>query len=150
MRKKIIAVMLLVCLVSWTGCRRSAAADIPSAPTSLPAQTTTEPAEVPMTTEESTGATTEATTQPPQEPTEATTVATTQPTQESTEATTEVTQPETEPEGTDYVLNKNSKKFHYPDCGSVKQMKEANKEFYTGTRGDLIASGYTPCGNCDP
>ena len=30
----------------------------------------------------------------------------------------------------------------------VKQMKESNKMYYTGTRDDLISRGYDPCGNC--
>ena len=49
-----------------------------------------------------------------------------------------------------YILNKNSKNFHYPDCSSVSKMKEENKEYYTGTRDELIDEGYSPCGNCDP
>lgn len=59
-------------------------------------------------------------------------------------------EPEPEPVGLNYILNKNTKKFHYPDCRSVKQMKESNKGYYTGTREELIARGYSPCGNCDP
>lgn len=55
-----------------------------------------------------------------------------------------------EPVGIDYVGNKNSKKFHYSDCKSVKQMKESNKFFYTGTRDEMISMGYDPCGNCHP
>lgn len=50
----------------------------------------------------------------------------------------------------DYVGNKNSKKFHYDWCSSVKQMKESNKFFYTGTRDEMIDMGYDPCGNCYP
>ena len=50
----------------------------------------------------------------------------------------------------DYVGNKNSKKFHYEWCSSVKQMKESNKFFYTGTRDEMINRGYDPCGNCHP
>lgn len=49
-----------------------------------------------------------------------------------------------------YVLNKNTKKFHYPTCSSVDRMKESNKEYYTGNREDLISRGYDPCGNCHP
>lgn len=49
-----------------------------------------------------------------------------------------------------YILNNNSKKFHDPDCDSVKKMKESNKETYTGSRDDLIKKGYTPCKNCNP
>lgn len=49
-----------------------------------------------------------------------------------------------------YILNTNSKKFHKPTCGSVDDMLEANKEEYSGTREQLIAEGYSPCGSCDP
>ncbi len=52
--------------------------------------------------------------------------------------------------GTDYVLNTNTHKFHYPDCSSVDQMKESNKLFYTGTREEVIAMGYDPCKRCKP
>ena len=51
---------------------------------------------------------------------------------------------------TDYVINKNTDKFHYSYCHSVDQMTESNKRFYTGTRGELIAQGYSPCKNCNP
>ena len=44
-----------------------------------------------------------------------------------------------------YVLNTNSKKFHYPDCYSVKKMSEKNKQEYSGNRDDLIRDGYTTC-----
>lgn len=50
----------------------------------------------------------------------------------------------------DYIANKNTKKFHLPSCSSVKQMKESNKLFYTGSRDDLIAQGYAPCKRCGP
>lgn len=56
----------------------------------------------------------------------------------------------TQHEGNDYVLNANTKKFHYPDCSSVKRMKEKNKIFYTGTRDELIEMKYSPCGVCNP
>lgn len=51
---------------------------------------------------------------------------------------------------TDYVGNKNTKKFHYDWCGSVGKMKESNKYYYTGTRDEMISKGYSPCGNCKP
>ncbi len=50
----------------------------------------------------------------------------------------------------DYVLNTNSKKFHYPHCESVKDMKEHNKQEYSGSRDNLIDDGYSPCGSCKP
>ena len=49
-----------------------------------------------------------------------------------------------------YVLNLSSRKFHLPDCASVDTIREENRQDYTGTREDLIAQGYTPCGSCKP
>lgn len=50
----------------------------------------------------------------------------------------------------DYILNTNSKKFHYPDCPGVAKMKDKNKKAFTGKREDVIAMGYDPCGQCNP
>ena len=50
----------------------------------------------------------------------------------------------------DYVLNTNTKKFHYPHCSSTSQMKESNKDYFTGTRDEVISMGYEPCGRCNP
>lgn len=52
--------------------------------------------------------------------------------------------------GTTYVLNTNTKKFHYPDCPSAAKIKDSNREEYTGSRDDLISQGYEPCKNCNP
>ena len=49
-----------------------------------------------------------------------------------------------------YVCNTNTKKFHYPDCKSVNQIKEENRLYTDQSRDDLIAQGYEPCGNCRP
>ena len=49
-----------------------------------------------------------------------------------------------------YILNTSSKRFHDPDCSSVKTIKEHNKQEYTGSRADLIDDGYTACGSCKP
>lgn len=57
---------------------------------------------------------------------------------------------EEESVGLTYILNTNSRKFHYPSCKSVGKMKESNKEEFTGSREELIARGYEPCGNCKP
>lgn len=51
---------------------------------------------------------------------------------------------------TNYILNTNSLKFHYPDCSSVSDMSEKNKSEYTGSRDELIEEGYEPCGRCNP
>ena len=56
----------------------------------------------------------------------------------------------TEPQGTTYVLNTNTKRFHEPGCSSVADMKESNKKVYTGTKEEIIAMGYTPCKRCNP
>ncbi len=49
-----------------------------------------------------------------------------------------------------YIANKNTKKFHYPSCSSVSDMKEKNKLYYEGSRDDLINQGYVPCKRCNP
>lgn len=64
---------------------------------------------------------------------------------------TETPQPEqTTSPGTNYILNTNTHKFHYTSCSSVGQMKDSNKQEYSGSRDDLIAQGYSPCGRCNP
>lgn len=49
---------------------------------------------------------------------------------------------------TTFIANKNTKKFHYPYCGSVKQMKDKNKKELNCSREEAIQQGYSPCGNC--
>ena len=61
--------------------------------------------------------------------------------------------PETDPpadNGRDYVVNTNTKKFHYPSCSSADDIKDSNRWEYHGTRDDLIGMGYVPCKRCDP
>lgn len=48
-----------------------------------------------------------------------------------------------------YIGNKNTKKFHYPDCSSVDDMKESNK-ITLNSRDEAIKKGYKPCGRCNP
>lgn len=68
----------------------------------------------------------------------------------------EVTQPpQTEPPteesaGITYVLNNNSMKFHYESCEWGQKISDKNRGEYTGDRQDLIDSGYSPCGSCQP
>lgn len=50
----------------------------------------------------------------------------------------------------DYVMNLNTRKFHLPTCSSVDEMKEKNKAEFSGTRQELIDSGYAPCKRCNP
>lgn len=54
------------------------------------------------------------------------------------------------PQSARYVLNTHTRKFHYPDCPSVEQMSDKNKDFTDATREELISRGYRPCGRCDP
>lgn len=49
-----------------------------------------------------------------------------------------------------YVLNTNTKKFHYPDCASVDEIKEKNRQDVSWDRSDVIAQGYVPCKRCNP
>ena len=49
-----------------------------------------------------------------------------------------------------YILNRNSHKFHLPDCTGVADISDKNKQEYHGSREDLIAQGYEPCQRCSP
>lgn len=49
-----------------------------------------------------------------------------------------------------YVLNTNTKRFHYESCDSAAEMKPKNRKETTATREELIAQGYRPCGICKP
>jgi hypothetical protein len=50
----------------------------------------------------------------------------------------------------EYLLNTNSKKFHYMSCESGQKIKENNRAYHIGTREELIAEGYVPCKACNP
>lgn len=50
----------------------------------------------------------------------------------------------------DYVLNHNTKKFHYPDCASVADILPKNIEYFHGPRSLLIELGFVPCKRCNP
>lgn len=61
----------------------------------------------------------------------------------------------TEPEETaapvySYVLNTNTMKFHSSYCSSAADIKENNRQEFTGTRDEVIAMGYEPCARCHP
>lgn len=55
-----------------------------------------------------------------------------------------------ESEAQTYILNTNTHKFHEQDCSGAKDIKEKNREEYTGSREKLISEGYEPCGRCKP
>ena len=80
--------------------------------------------------------------------TEAKTEAETEPAESSVDETHE-TENKSEPER-DYVLNTNTMKFHYPSCNSVEDIKDYNREDFHGTREEVIARGFDPCGRCKP
>ena len=50
----------------------------------------------------------------------------------------------------DYVVNRNTLKFHYIYCESVDEIYETNKIYYKGSREELIEQGYVPCKRCNP
>lgn len=52
--------------------------------------------------------------------------------------------------GKDYVVNKNTKKYHKPTCSSADEIKPYNRWDYHGTADELEAMGYEPCGRCKP
>ena len=141
-------IMVLALLLMGTACGK---AEVESTILTEPVQTTapviTEPAPTAQPTE------------PVTEPITEATESSTDPVEETTNSAEETMEPEesTEPEesesaGTqlDYVLNTNSNKFHYPDCSSVGQMKASNRADFHGTREEVIAKGYDPCGRCKP
>lgn len=49
-----------------------------------------------------------------------------------------------------YILNTSSKKFHYPGKSCSDKISSSNRKEFNGTREELIASGYSPCGICKP
>ena len=54
-------------------------------------------------------------------------------------------------EAIEYVINKNSKKIHSPDCESAIKTKESNKETVNWTEDDYFKAldeGYSPCSIC--
>ena len=71
--------------------------------------------------------------------------------QTTTAKRTTTTEPAaTEEHKTTYIINTNSGKFHYSGCRAVKEMNESNKMTFEGTRDEVIAKGYVPCGICKP
>ncbi|MBE6903687.1 MAG: hypothetical protein E7480_03670 [Ruminococcaceae bacterium] len=49
-----------------------------------------------------------------------------------------------------FVLNTNTKKFHYPSCRHVSSIKAENYSTFSGTRDNIIKQGYSPCSVCKP
>lgn len=59
-----------------------------------------------------------------------------------------VTHEEAEAAPAVYVLNTNTKKYHAPDCPSVDDMSEKNKQIFEGTREQVEAQGFAACKRC--
>jgi len=74
---------------------------------------------------------------------------TTQPSSSSQQPTIEEDN-NTDSSSAKYILNTNTKKFHYPSCGSAGRIAAKNYGESNESREQLIAQGYSPCGNCDP
>ena len=122
-------------------------------PTQSETQSTEQPTPVPATTVAATEIPEETTTEPIPVTSAAITTEAAQAAGDRTlpapaeEATTETTEGEKQVR---YIGNTNTKKFHAPNCSSVKDMKKQNKLEFTGTREELIAQGYQPCKRCKP
>ena len=66
---------------------------------------------------------------------------------ETTQETAAVNNSETL--GKEYVINKNSKKIHSPDCRYAENMKGENREeIVTDSIDDLLKKGYSVCSAC--
>lgn len=50
----------------------------------------------------------------------------------------------------DYVLNTNTMKFHFPSCDDVPKIAPENYATFDGARDDVLNQGYSPCGHCNP
>lgn len=67
----------------------------------------------------------------------------------STSTTPKSTESTSTSDSASYVGNANSGKFHEASCGSVSDMSEGNKVFFSN-RDDAINQGYIPCKRCNP
>ncbi len=93
--------------------------------------------------------------QKPQQETSASQPAVEEPQQKTSVSQPVVEEPQQEaaasqPAGITYVLNKNTKKFHLPQCSSVDTIKPKNREDTTLSRDSVTGAGYVPCKRCNP
>lgn len=49
----------------------------------------------------------------------------------------------------DFILNTRSRKFHTMDCPHAADISAQNRDYYRGTRQELIEMGYTPAQECN-
>lgn len=52
--------------------------------------------------------------------------------------------------GTVFIVNKNTDKFHKEDCRFAPEQSASNALVYIGYATDLIKANYSPCGTCKP
>ena len=52
--------------------------------------------------------------------------------------------------GTVFIVNTNTDKFHKEDCRFAPEQSGANALVYIGYAADLVKAGYSPCGTCKP
>lgn len=64
-----------------------------------------------------------------------------------TEQTVDGYRAESESETVIYYVNRNTKKFHLPDCPYVSKTKETNLMLCDNEE-ELLNNGYTPCPKC--
>lgn len=69
---------------------------------------------------------------------------------DDTQSQVEETEESEVPKQDTYIINRNTRKFHKPDCSSVKDMKPKNKKEFTGSRDELINQNLKPCDRCRP
>ena len=65
----------------------------------------------------------------------------------NTETPTEPTTKDTIEAKITYILNTSSKKFHRESCSGIPT---SNRKDFVGTRDEVVAMGYSPCGLCKP
>ena len=53
-------------------------------------------------------------------------------------------------EKTSYILNTSSRKFHKADCKQGRDVKDTNREVFTGSEEELLQQGYTAAKCCNP
>ena len=53
-------------------------------------------------------------------------------------------------EGTSYIVNTKTLKFHYPWCHEVSKISSSNRADVGNSRNALISFGYEPCKICNP
>ena len=50
----------------------------------------------------------------------------------------------------DYVLNTNTRRFHYPSCGDVNRIYPEHRRDVHMSRDEVVSMGYSSCGHCHP